>query len=233
MNTCVANWANIATIILAVAAIVAAYLAIRNIKVLREQNRRNTFFELMSGLADDKARYDRKVLHKIFDRVKDSRDKGVGPDESGKYPKRVVDFFIARGGGIHLWKEDSLEESELLGILRTVQVELGLKDIEVFGIFRDAFEEVISLFDRVGFFLLRGDSQLIGEAPRGVWDMTVSMWKYVGDYVENRQKAEGGQHVNYGCYFGQLALVAPKYQLGGRKKNWVRRILSKAGCSVG
>ena len=209
MNICLANWAYIATIVLAVAAILAVFFAWRNIGVLREQNRRNTFLSLMVDIAETEAREYRAILHKIFDK---STQEGISPNEDGEYPKRIADFFIANGGGSFIWKKDDLT----IGSLRTVYCKMRdelkprITDVEANRKFRAAFEETIALFDRVGFFLLYGDSSLREEAPLWIWDMTAGMWKYLGDYIENRQKHNDGKEKNFAKYFRELASIAKK-----------------------
>jgi len=201
MNICLANWANISTIVLAVAAIAAAIFAVWNIKVLREQNRRNTFLGLMADITATKAREDRAILHKIYKRAKEIKIAH----------RRVVDFFIAKGEGPYLWKQDDLNTGELMGISRAIQKPMGLTDGEVNKRFREAFEDTIALFDRLGFFLLRGDSLLRKEAPLWIWDMTNDMWEYLGDYIKNRQKHSGDKEKNYAKYFGELTSIAKKH----------------------
>lgn len=207
MNECLANWANIATMVIAVGAFVAALIAWWNLNILRKQSRNNTFLELTSAIADSEARKDRAILHKIY--IEASK-KGILPDVDGdKYPKRIADFFIARGGGPHLWKDEyDINDPELNKILRDVQHVLKLGDEEVFTRFKEAFENTISLFDRMGFFLLKGDASLREEAPVWVWDITNNMWEYLGDYIENRQAMKERRDKNHAKYFKDLAIIA-------------------------
>lgn len=185
----------IATVVLAIATVALVIMAKGNIKVLREQSRLNTFLKLMADIADSKAREDRSILHKIYEKAKEN---------SLEQNKDLVDFFIAKGGGAHLWKMHDLKTGIALKVYIEVQHEIGLNYNEVGKRFGDAFEVTISLFDRIGFFLLRGDRLLIKEAPLWIWDMTNGMWKYLGDYIENRQKNNNGKEKNYGKYFKEL-----------------------------
>lgn len=215
MNCDIVNAANIftivysvATCILVIVAIVAACYAKGNIGVLREQNRRNTFLNLMVDIAEAESREYRAILHKIYNEAQ--KEESYQPKE-GKYPKRIADFFIGTGGGSHIWKDDVLEQGSLRNVWATVRDNIKLKDEndeDINRLFRTAFEETIALFDRVGFFLLNGDALLIEEAPLWIWDMTDGMWMYLGDYVEQRQKNNDGTEKNYAKYFKELAPIA-------------------------
>lgn len=204
-----ANASTIAYAIFTLLAFIAAACAARyakrnidvlkeNVDVLREQTRRNTFSNYLQALANSDAREDRGIIHKIYEKT----------TEKDIPPKRVTDFFIAKGNGPYLWKEDDLKQGELNSIFREVQREIGFSDSEAAKNFKDAIEETISLFDRLGYSLLQGDHLLIDEAPVWVWDMTKGMWAYFGDYLEKRQELNGGKEKNHAKYFKDLAYVA-------------------------
>jgi len=72
---------------------------------------------------------------------------------------------------------------------------------------RDAFEETIVCFDKIGFFLLRGDPRLRDEAPVWIWTITKQMWEKLDAYVKYQQN---NQHT-YGQYFEELSREAQKY----------------------
>ena len=160
-------------------------------------------------------------MHKIYEIA----EQAELPAKGGKYPKRIADFFIANGGGAHIWKEDKLEKGMLRNVYCQVRDELySHNDKEADKEFREAFEETIALFDRVGFFLQHGgDTQLKSEAPLWIWDMTDGMWEYLGDYIENRQAYNKGKEKNYAKYFRDLAPIARE------KRNQPRLNLTELG----
>ena len=121
----IATWVYaVATIALFIAAIVAACIARKNLEVLREQLKYNTFLTLLKELSDRDVRRSRALVHDTFGNNKESESK-----------KRQV----LNGGGSHL---------------------------------KDAIEETISVLDRIGFFLLRGEPNLRKDAPEWIWEIT-------------------------------------------------------------
>ena len=75
--------ANISTIVLAAAAIVAGFLAWRNLGFLREQLRRNTFLSLMNEISSERARENREIIHEC-----------VKPDAYGQFPREIPDLMV-------------------------------------------------------------------------------------------------------------------------------------------
>ena len=157
--------AAIGTIILAIAAIIGGILAYKNINVLREQHRRNTFLGLMNDLSSESARKNRKIINVC-----------MTPDENGQYLTEIP---------IHTtWSLMSLSIGE----------QIGGEGVT------NAIEETVDCLDKVGFFLLRGDSKLKKEAPLGVWTITNEMWDKLSNYVNNRQRS----NCAWGKYFKEL-----------------------------
>lgn len=157
------NTANTCTIVLASAAIAAGILAWRNLGVLREQHRRNTFLSLMNEISNERARENREIIHEC-----------IKPDADGRYPTKIPE-------------------------LRVFNLSWG-RQIGAKGI-KDAIEETVSCLDKVGFFLLRGDPRLKGEAPVSIWTITSQMWEKLGRYVKEGQNRQN----SYGRYFEELA----------------------------
>jgi hypothetical protein len=52
--------------LLVIAAIAGGYIAYRNIRVLREQHRWNTFLNLINEISNERARYNRALIHSII-----------------------------------------------------------------------------------------------------------------------------------------------------------------------
>ncbi len=157
--------AAIGTIILAIAAIIGGILAYKNINILREQHRRNTFLSLMNDLSSEGARKNREIINVC-----------MTPDENGQYLAKIP---INR-----IW---SLMPLGIGG-------QIGMAGVT------NAIEETVNCLDKVGFFLLRGDSKLKKEAPLGVWTITNEMWDKLGNYVNNRQQS----NCAWGQYFKEL-----------------------------
>lgn len=160
------NWTYISTIILAIAAIAAGFLAWRNLGVLREQYRRNTFLSLMNDLSTESARRNRAIINLC-----------MTPDANGQY--------LAEIPIIRVWSLMPLGIGSQIGSAEVI----------------NAIEDTVSCLDKVGFFLLRGDSRLKDEAPVWIWTITNEMWEKLGAYVKARQNRQS----NYGKYFEELA----------------------------
>ena len=157
--------AGISTIILAIAAITGGALAYKNINVLREQHRRNTFLSLMNDLSSESARKNRKIIHMCME-----------PDANGQYPTEIPTNRI--------WSLMPWGIGEQIGMVGVT----------------NAIEETVSCLDRVGFFLLRGDTKLKDEAPVQIWTITSEMWERLGAYVKYQQQT----HYTWGKYFEEL-----------------------------
>jgi len=157
--------AGISTIILAIVATTGGILAYKNINVLREHHRRNTFLSLMNDLSSESARKSRKIIHMCME-----------PDANSQYPTEIPTNRI--------WSLMPWGIGEQIG---TVGV-------------TNAIEETVSCLDRVGFFLLRGDTKLKDEAPVQIWTITSEMWERLGAYVKYQQQA----HYTWGKYFEEL-----------------------------
>ncbi len=67
MNISLADWANVATIVLAVAAIVAGILAWWNIRIFKEQRRLDTFLKLLDWLTSQRERDNRGEIHSLWE----------------------------------------------------------------------------------------------------------------------------------------------------------------------
>ncbi len=157
--------AAIGTIILAIAAIIGGILAYKNINILREQHRRNTFLSLMDDLSSESARKNREIVNVC-----------MTPDENGQY--------LAEIPRNRIW---SLMPLGIGG-------QIGMAGVT------NAIEQTVNCLDKVGFFLLRGDSKLKNEAPLGVWTITSEMWERLGAYVKHQQQTHSG----WGKYFEEL-----------------------------
>jgi len=79
---------------------------------------------------------------------------------------------------------------------------------------KEAIEETISCLDRLGFFLLRGDSKMKDEAPEWIWTIAKEMWGPLGAYVKYQQK----RHRGWGRYFEELASQADNFLKKPHKK---------------
>jgi len=153
--------AGISTILLAIAAITGGILAYKNINVLREQNRRNTFLSLMNDLSSERARKNRNIIHMCMQ-----------PDANGQY--------LAEIPTNRLWSLMPWGIGEQIGMVGVT----------------NAIEETVSCLDRVGFFLLRGDTKLKDEAPIWIWTITNEMWERLGAYVKHQQQT----HYDWGKF---------------------------------
>ena len=164
-------WTTVALASIALIGTIIAGLGIcfayRNINVLREQHRRNTFLTLMAEISGQTARDDRKI---VYNTLKNLAQKLIVDN---------IKYYTNKDRVTNSWEE-----------------RVG-----------HAFEETIVTFDKLGFFLLRGDPKLIDEAPIWLWDITSEMWDYLGRYIEYVQKNEPNRK-SYGKYFKELADVA-------------------------
>jgi len=64
-----AIWAIVAavsTFVLALAAIIGAILALKNLYILREQHRRNTFLNLINEMSNERGRENRAIIHECI-----------------------------------------------------------------------------------------------------------------------------------------------------------------------
>ena len=202
MNICLENWANIFTIVLGVAAIVAGFLAWRNIIILKEQRRIDTFLSLIDQMANQRERDNRAETYGLW-QYKDEPFSGLYSEEN--IGQRIANFIdhtreIDKRGGA----ENKLERR----LIRQ----------------RDAIEQTISCLDKVGFFLLgsppklKVDHKLKDEAPTWIWSIASDMWSKLGEYVLGVQKGvlhrkiseEGQPDPHYGRYFTALVEEATK-----------------------
>ncbi len=195
------DYANIATIVLAVAtvilvgaAIIAGIIAYKNINVLREQRRIETLLKLIERISSQHERDNRAALHGMWINPP-LGDKQEGPeaDKSNQIVKLI--------SHVH-----ELERKQ--GAARTVAEKRMYRE-------KAAVEETISSFDTIGFFLLGDppklevDSKLRDEAPSWIWEITQEMWDILGDYVVGVQSGKltryAGEQArdrpNYGKYF--------------------------------
>ena len=169
-----AFWAIVAavsTFVLALAAIIGAILALKNLYILREQHRRNTFLNLINEISNERGRENRAIIHEC-----------IKPDGLWPPPEEIPEHRVVSIPWMDLRQ---------IGSLRL----------------RGAFEETIVCFDKVGFFLLRGDPRLRDEAPVWIWTITKQMWEKLGAYVKCQQN---NQHT-YGQYLEELSREAQKY----------------------
>jgi len=202
MNQCLANWANVATIVLAFAAIIAGCLAYRNIGILKEQRRIETFLKLIDELTNQKQREYRATVHRLWQGQE--LIEGLLKEENlGQRIARLID--VAR---------DKQQQSKL---------ESGSEKKIIAQ--KEAIEGIITSLDKVGFFLLgnppklKVDSKLKNEAPLWIWTITDDMWKQLGCYIEGVQAGsikrkttqEGEASPNYGKYFMALNEEAQKH----------------------
>lgn len=67
---------------------------------------------------------------------------------------------------------------------------------------KDAIEVTISVMDRIGYFLLKGEPNLNKDAPEWIWEITGQMWHRVNWYVAYRKQTSK----KYAMYFEELAL---------------------------
>lgn len=202
-----AIWGNIISTLILLVALVGGYLAWKNIGVLKEQNRRNTFRFLMQDITNTDATKNRDILHAL-NRIVIREFPELIKDRI--HSKRIAHFFIATGQGLNVWKEDELNIGKLRNIWCLLRDEFyPNNDAIAEQKFREAFEETIALFDRVGYFITRGeDLTLINEAPLWIWDTVLGMWNYLSEYIEARQNYD---RKHYGFYFKELAEIT-KYK---------------------
>jgi hypothetical protein len=91
------------TFLLFIAAGVAAFLAWRNLGVLREQNRRNTFLILLNELAEKDSRNDRAIIHGRI-----HPEHSTTPKEHARY----LEILVERGReGKDIEVKDAIEET--------------------------------------------------------------------------------------------------------------------------
>jgi len=98
------------------------------------------------------------------------------PDANGQYPTKIPTNMI--------WNLMPWGIGEQIGMVGVT----------------NAIEETVSCLDRVGFFLLRGDTKLKDEAPVQIWTITSEMWERLGAYVKYQQQT----HYTWGKYFEEL-----------------------------
>ncbi len=164
-------------------AIAAVMFAKHNLGILREHNRRNTFLSLMNQIADKRERENREIVMEKFQE-----------DTSAAQLEAWIDTGRAA-------------ERENRGDRSVMQVP-GLAGAHVKNIkdIKNAIEETIACFDKVGYFLLGRDTKFLEESPDWIWEMTDKMWSRLGNYVIHKQKSEP----NWGKYFKELADIASK-----------------------
>lgn len=157
--------ADIGTITLAIAAIIGGILAYKNINILRDQYRHNTFLSLMDDLSSESARKNREIINMC-----------MKPDANGQYPAKIP---------IHeVWS------------LMTWGIGQQIGSVDVIN----SIEETVGCLDKVGFFLLRGDTKLKDEAPIWIWEITYEMWGKLSNYVKTKQLS----HYAFAKYFEEL-----------------------------
>ncbi len=168
-------WQILSTVIngvLAVAAIVAGVYAYKNLRVLRERRRYDILVSLINQINDKHERRNRATIHKTW---KTKRWEEKGRNDVGK---QILDLMD------RVWKAQ--EE----------RTEPDREDVEI----KDAIEETVACLDKVGFFLMKGNSKIQNEAPIQIWSIADDMWKKMGSFVEKRHK----RREVWGTYFEEL-----------------------------
>jgi hypothetical protein len=172
---------DIATCVLAGAAIVAGILAYRSwressrqSKILSQEAERNTFSALLAEISSTEASFDRGLV-----RERITPDKTI--DE--------IEGMINKG---------RTDNEERLSKGKGHSVKVGA-----------AAERTIARYDRVGFFLLpkKDQQKPTIEPPLWLWTHVKMIWDRLGDWVKHRQKPSGSKfsHQFYGLYFERLA----------------------------
>jgi len=183
------------------AAIYAGALAYKNIVVLKEQRRVDTFLELIGQMSSQRERDNRAVVNSLWD------DNHLIEFSSEEKPAQRIARIIKHAR--YLEKQIKLNGVEQQIIRQKVAV-----------------EETISCLDTMGFFLLgnppklKVDPQLKSEAPEWIWSITLDMWHQLGEFVAGVQQGSvqrrtgNGSDIpdpNYGRYFKNLASEASKH----------------------
>ncbi len=194
MDVCLANWGNIATTILAGAAIFAGIYAALNLRVLKKRNRYEILLSLVNQIADREERANRAIINEKF-------KEGTGAKE--------IDSWIEAGREVRInpFYESGMLKGDEIEVIEDGVTNKHIRTFKEVVDTMNAVEETIACFDKVGFFLLERDAKLKDEAPDWIWTMSNGMWKRLGNYVLYRQES-GDTH--WGKYFKKLADEASK-----------------------
>ena len=188
MNTCLANWANVGTIIIAIFAFVGSWFAAGNLFTMGKKYRYDIMVSLVNQIAERSERNNRAKIYQTF--------------KEGTTAKEIHSWIEA-GRKARLSYSDVVR-SDIVSIIdgkETIKVVEKPESIDIMN----AIEETISCFDKVGFFLYKGGLKLKEEAPLWIWTMSNGLWKRLGAYVVYRQETEDE---NWGKYFRELAKEA-------------------------
>ncbi len=194
MNVCLANWGNIATIVLAVAAIFAGIYAALNLSALKKRNRYDILLSLVNQIADREERANRAIINERF---KDGTE------------AKEIDSWIKAGREVRInpFYESGMITGDEIELIEDGVTNKRIRSFKEVVDTMNAVEETIACFDKVGFFLLERDAKLKDGAPDWIWTMSDGMWKRLGNYVLYRQ-ASGDTH--WGKYFKKLSDEASK-----------------------
>ena len=175
MNIGFANWANGATIALAVFAFVAAIFAVFNLFTLRKKYRYDILVSLTDQINTKEERGNRAKIHSAWARSNWGSNKVVGD----KILSLFKDVWEAEKNRRHVSEE---------------KIEL-----------KDAIEGTVACLNKIGYFLMERDKTLQEETPIQIWSIADDMWSKLGAFVEIRHGDRGEIWATYFKKLGQEA----------------------------
>ena len=161
MNICLADWAYIATIVLAFFAFVAAMFGIFNLFVLKKKYRYDILVSLTDQVNSKEERGKRAIIHGFW-------ANNNFENESSETGNKILDLFK------RIW------EAEKAG----TAIDEKERDI------KDAIEATVACLDKIGYFLMARDKALKNETPIQIWTIADDMWKKFGTFVGLRRGQE-------------------------------------------
>ena len=162
-NYVLQNLSYIATLVIAVFALVGTVWAIRDTARIKRKERKATIKDIMQIITHPESRVHRRIIFNYLGKaIKD----GVRNGELAVYVEQTVD------------KGKEIESRGTTG------------DQDPLVRIKNAIEEVVICYDEVGFMLIKGDSRLRKELPDWVYGNLGEMWKYIGSYIERRMKED-------------------------------------------
>ncbi len=175
MNTTLVVWANIATSILALFAIIGAIFAVKNLWTLRKKYRYDILVSLTDQISLREERRNRAKIHSAWARSNWKNDADVG----NKIFLLFQDVWEAERN-----RADISEEKKEL---------------------KDAIEETVACLDKIGYFIMGRDKELQKETPIQIWSIADDMWDKLGAFVDKRHEHRGEIWATYFKKLGQEA----------------------------
>lgn len=177
MSICLANLASIATIVLAVFAVVATIYAARNLWVIEKKYRYDILVSLTDQINTDKERRSRAVIHNAW------KSRNWNSEKIEDVGNIILNLFDA------IWENEQNN------------VASNEKDVEL----KEAIEGTVASLDKIGYFLMERDRTIQNETPIQIWSIAEDMWNKLGTFVEKRHGERGEVWATYFKKIGQEA----------------------------